>query len=46
MDKVIMFELPVRNIKRASAFYKTVFGWQIDPWDGAYGVTTVPQDKN
>jgi predicted enzyme related to lactoylglutathione lyase len=46
MDKVIMFELPVRNIKRASAFYKTVFGWQIDPWDGVYGVTTVPQDKN
>jgi predicted enzyme related to lactoylglutathione lyase len=46
MDKVIMFELPVKNTKRASAFYKAVFGWQIDPWDGVYGVTTVPQDKN
>jgi len=46
MDKVIMFELPVTNVKRASAFYKKAFGWQIYPWDGSYGVITVPEDKN
>jgi predicted enzyme related to lactoylglutathione lyase len=46
MNKVIMFELPVANVKRASAFYKKAFGWQINPWNGAYGVITVPEDKN
>ncbi len=46
MDKVIMFELPVGNVKRASAFYRAAFGWKITPWDGYYGVTTVPEDKN
>lgn len=46
MNKVIMFELPVTNVKRASAFYKKAFGWQIDPWNGSYGVITVPEDKN
>jgi len=46
MDKVIMFELPVGNLKRASEFYKKAFGWQIVPWNGAYGVVTVPEDKN
>ncbi len=46
MDKVIMFELPVDNLKRASAFYKKAFGWQIVPWNGSFGVVTVPEDKN
>jgi len=46
MDKVIMFELPVTNVKRASAFYKKAFGWRINPWNGSYGVITVPEDKN
>jgi len=46
MNKVIMFELPVTNVKRASAFYKEAFGWQINPWNGSYGVITVPEDKN
>lgn len=44
--KVIMFELPVTNVKRASAFYKKAFGWQIQPWNGSFGVITVPEDKN
>ena len=44
--KVIMFELPVTNVKRASAFYQKAFGWQINPWNGSYGVITVPEDKN
>ena len=46
MNKVIMFELPVTDVKRASAFYKEAFGWQINPWNGSYGVITVPEDKN
>jgi predicted enzyme related to lactoylglutathione lyase len=46
MNKVIMFELPVANMKRASAFYKKAFGWRIDPWNGSSGVITVPEDKN
>ena len=46
MNKVIMFELPVANVKRASAFYKRAFGWQIQPWNGSSGVITVPEDKN
>jgi hypothetical protein len=46
MNKVIMFELPVTNVRRASAFYKKAFGWGITPWNGSYGVVTVPEDKN
>jgi predicted enzyme related to lactoylglutathione lyase len=46
MNKVIMFELPVTNMKRAAAFYKKAFGWKIDPWNGSYGVITVPEDAN
>lgn len=46
MNKVIMFELPVTNMKRASAFYKKAFGWQIQPWNGSFGVITVPEDMN
>jgi predicted enzyme related to lactoylglutathione lyase len=46
MNKVIMFELPVTNVKRASAFYKKAFGWEIYPWNGSYGVVTVPEDRN
>jgi len=46
MSKVFMFELPVANMKRASAFYKKAFGWKIVPWNGSFGVQTVPEDAN
>ena len=46
MNKVIMFELPVNSLKRASEFYKKAFGWQIEPWNGSFGVVTVPEDEN
>ncbi len=46
MSKVFMFELPVANMKRASAFYKSAFGWKIVPWNGSFGVQTVPEDAN
>jgi predicted enzyme related to lactoylglutathione lyase len=46
MNKVFMFEIPVVSTKRAAGFYKKMFGWRIDPWNGAFGVTTVPEDEN
>jgi predicted enzyme related to lactoylglutathione lyase len=46
MNKIFMFELPVANMKRAAAFYKKAFGWKIVPWNGSFGVQTVPEDAN
>jgi predicted enzyme related to lactoylglutathione lyase len=31
MDKVIHFEIPAGNLKRAQDFYQEVFGWVINP---------------
>jgi predicted enzyme related to lactoylglutathione lyase len=30
MDKVVHFEIPAENVKRAQKFYNTVFGWKIN----------------
>lgn len=30
MDKVVHFEIPADDIKRAQDFYKNIFGWQIN----------------
>ena len=30
MDKVIHFEIPVDDMKRAEGFYKKVFGWNVE----------------
>jgi len=34
MARVIHFEIPVDDANRAVAFYKKVFGWKIEKWDG------------
>ena len=34
MGRVIHFELPVDDPKRAGAFYKDVFGWEVQSWEG------------
>lgn len=34
MARVVHFELPVDDPDRAVAFYKNVFGWEINKWDG------------
>ena len=34
MARVIHFEIPVDDADRAVAFYKKVFGWKIEKWDG------------
>lgn len=34
MPRVVHFELPADDPERAGAFYRSVFGWKIDKWDG------------
>jgi len=34
MPKVVHFELPADDTKRAAAFYEKVFGWTITNWEG------------
>ncbi len=34
MPRVIHFELPVDDADRAVNFYRSVFGWEINKWDG------------
>ncbi len=31
MDKVVHFEIPADDVKRAEKFYEKTFGWNIDP---------------
>lgn len=48
--KVVHFEIPAKNLKRAQSFYKDVFGWQINEVpmpQGSYTlVSTGPVDKD
>lgn len=32
MNKVVHFEIPAENVKRAQEFYKDVFGWKINEY--------------
>jgi uncharacterized protein len=34
MSRVIHFEIPAADPERAAAFYRNVFGWQIEKWAG------------
>ncbi|MDI6815755.1 MAG: VOC family protein [Actinomycetota bacterium] len=34
MPRVVHFELPVDDPDRAIAFYRAVFGWKIEKWEG------------
>ena len=47
MDKVVHFEIPVNDIKRAEKFYKSAFGWEINsiPEMKYTLVTTSPVDE-
>jgi predicted enzyme related to lactoylglutathione lyase len=48
MSRVIHFELPADDPERAKAFYETVFGWQIEKWEGPmeyWLITTGPEDE-
>ncbi|MCI0381513.1 MAG: VOC family protein [Chlamydiae bacterium] len=46
MDKVIHFEIPVDDLKRAKKFYKDIFNWQLEDTNMDYTVVrTVPVDE-
>lgn len=48
MPRVIHFEIPADNTERAAAFYKEVFGWTFQKWDGPmpyWLVTTGPDTE-
>lgn len=34
MARVIHFEIPADQPERAAAFYRSVFGWEFQKWDG------------
>ena len=34
MPKIIHFELNVKNIEQSIRFYKRVFGWKFEKWEG------------
>ncbi len=48
MPKVVHFELPADNTKRAVEFYQKVFGWTITNWEGPneyWLITAGPDDE-
>lgn len=50
MDPVVHFEIPVKNLDKARAFYGNIFGWQLADWpmpDGSVmvGCVTTPVDE-
>jgi predicted enzyme related to lactoylglutathione lyase len=48
MSKVVHFELPADDPKRAVAFYEKVFGWTVMKWEGPVNhwlVTAGPDDE-
>jgi predicted enzyme related to lactoylglutathione lyase len=34
MPRVVHFEIPAANPARAAEFYRKVFGWEVNKWDG------------
>jgi predicted enzyme related to lactoylglutathione lyase len=41
-NKVVMFEIPSSDFKKAKQFYETVFDWKVELWgdEGAMALTT------
>ncbi len=48
MDSVVHFEIPAKDTKRASTFYKSAFGWQFSQFPGFeyWMVGTTVSDQN
>jgi predicted enzyme related to lactoylglutathione lyase len=48
MDSVVHFEIPAKDVKRASAFYTKAFGWSFNQFPGFeyWSVGTTVSDKN
>jgi predicted enzyme related to lactoylglutathione lyase len=47
MARVTHFDIQVRDIDRAGAFYRKAFGWELYKWDGPmeYWLTTTGDDS-
>ena len=48
MGRVIHFEIPADDVERAIRFYRQVFGWKIEKWEGPveyWLVTTGPEGE-
>ncbi|MGZ7067988.1 MAG: VOC family protein, partial [Methanobacterium sp.] len=48
MPRVVHFEIPADDPERAIEFYKNVFGWKIDKWEGPFDywlVTTGEEEE-
>jgi predicted enzyme related to lactoylglutathione lyase len=46
MPKVIHFEIPAGNTKRAVTFYEKAFGWKFNKYEGMdYWLATAGEDK-
>ncbi len=48
MDSVVHFEIPAKDVKRASTFYKEAFGWKLNQFPGFeyWSVVTTASDKD
>jgi uncharacterized protein len=48
MDSVVHFEIPAKDVKRASAFYTKAFGWNFNQFPGFeyWSAVTTASDKN
>jgi uncharacterized protein len=48
MDPVVHFEIPAKDVKRASAFYSKAFGWNLKQFPGFeyWSVATTDSDQN
>jgi len=48
MGRLVHFEIAADNPERAAEFYRKVFGWEIQKWEGPqpyWLITTGPDDK-
>ena len=47
MDPIVHFEIPARDVKRASAFYSKAFGWNFNQFPGFeyWSVMTTDSDQ-
>lgn len=48
MDSIVHFEIPAKDVKRASAFYSKAFGWSFNQFPGFdyWSIGTTMSDKN
>ena len=48
MDPIVHFEIPAKDVKRASAFYSKAFGWNFNQFPGVeyWSIMTTDTDQN